>query len=174
MVHATLHLVTYWCSLIDDRIRASELDAIFLSSSVGGNFTASVLPALGPASWSTSHSQFRVHPTTKYDKSWSTATRVLPEISRTLWYVIKLLCEYLYTSSTPTCYLGEKKCTMNVHILSHLANCVKNWGPIWCYSCFPFESRNADLKRLFHGSRDMSHQVRKSHSDSGIICYCNV
>ena len=27
------------------------------------------------------------------------------------------------------------------------------------YSCFSYESRNADVKRLFHGSRDMSKQV---------------
>ena len=49
---------------------------------------------------------------------------------------------------------------MNVHILSHLIGCVKNWGPLWCYSCFAFETRNSDIKRLFHGSRDMSKQVR--------------
>ena len=48
---------------------------------------------------------------------------------------------------------------MNMHILSHLVGCVKNWGPIWCYSCFAFETRNSDIKRLFHGSRDMSKQV---------------
>ena len=48
---------------------------------------------------------------------------------------------------------------MNVHILSHLTECVRNWGPIWCYSCFAFETRNSDIKRLFHGLRDMSKQV---------------
>ena len=48
---------------------------------------------------------------------------------------------------------------MNVHILSHLNECVRNWGPIWCYTCFAFETRNSDIKRLFHGSRDMSKQV---------------
>ena len=57
--------------------------------------------------------------------------------------------------------LGEEKCTMNVHILSLFVHmeCVRNWGPIWCYSCFAFEPRNSDIKRLFHGSRVMSKQV---------------
>ena len=48
---------------------------------------------------------------------------------------------------------------MNIHILSHLIECMKNWGPIWCYSCFAFETRNNDIKHLFHGSRDMSKHV---------------
>lgn len=56
-------------------------------------------------------------------------------------------------------WLGEERCSMNVHILSHLVECVKNWGPISCYSCFAFETRNSDIKRLFHGSKDMSKQV---------------
>ena len=28
-------------------------------------------------------------------------------------------------------YVGEEKCSMNVHILCHLTGCVKNWGPVW-------------------------------------------
>ena len=29
----------------------------------------------------------------------------------------------------------------------------------WAYSCFQFESANNYLKKLFHGTRDMSEQV---------------
>ena len=68
------------------------------------------------------------------------------------------LLSFLYCSANFS-YAREEKCSMNIHLLSHLAQCVKSWGPVWCYSCFPFESRNADLKRIFHGSRDMSKQV---------------
>ena len=32
-------------------------------------------------------------------------------------------------------------------------------GPLWSYSCFQFESANNQLKKLFHGTRDMSEQV---------------
>ena len=48
---------------------------------------------------------------------------------------------------------------MNMHMLSHLAKCVSDWGPLWAYSCFSFESSNHNLKKLFHGSKDMSKQV---------------
>ena len=48
---------------------------------------------------------------------------------------------------------------MNVHLLSHLAETVRHWGPMWVYSCFHFETMNAVLKSVFHGTRDMSEQV---------------
>ena len=48
---------------------------------------------------------------------------------------------------------------MNVHLLSHLTDCVRDWGPLWSYSCFTFESANNSLKKLFHGTKNMSKQV---------------
>ena len=48
---------------------------------------------------------------------------------------------------------------MNIHLLKHLTVHVKNWGPLWSYSCFGFESVNGDVKKLFHGTCDMSEQV---------------
>lgn len=63
---------------------------------------------------------------------------------------------------------------MNVHLLSHLATCVYNCGPVWCNSCFGFESRNADLKRLFHGSRDMSRQVAMCMEVMIVLYYPNL
>lgn len=48
---------------------------------------------------------------------------------------------------------------MNIHMLSHLTGCVRNWGPLWAYSCFQFESANNNLKKLFHGTKNMSEQV---------------
>ncbi len=44
-------------------------------------------------------------------------------------------------------------CTMNVHSLVHLSQSVKNFGPLWAYSSFGFESMNGHLKKHFHGSR---------------------
>lgn len=63
---------------------------------------------------------------------------------------------FLSYTHTP---IGDNSCTMNVHLLRHLVTCVRNWGPLWVYSCFSFESMNGHLKALFHGSRDMSKQV---------------
>ena len=52
---------------------------------------------------------------------------------------------------------------MNIHLLKHLTVHVKNWGPLWSYSCFGFESVNGDVKKLFHGTCDMSEQVNTIH-----------
>ena len=51
---------------------------------------------------------------------------------------------------------------MNFHMLSHLSVCVKNWGPLWAYSCFAYEGMNKELKALFRGTRNMSKQVLNS------------
>ena len=48
---------------------------------------------------------------------------------------------------------------MNVHILLHIANCVRFWGRLWAYSAFSFENMNGQLKLLFHGTKNMSKQV---------------
>ena len=48
---------------------------------------------------------------------------------------------------------------MNVHLLSHLSQCVRNWGPLWAYSGFFFEGMNGYIKGFFHGTREMSKQV---------------
>ena len=53
-------------------------------------------------------------------------------------------------------HAGPTSVSMNVHQLRHLVYHVKNFGPLWVYSCFGFESRNGDLKRLFHGTKNMS------------------
>ena len=48
----------------------------------------------------------------------------------------------------------------NVHQLLHLADCVRNLGPLWSYSCFMFESLNGKLKRHCHGTQAPHLQVR--------------
>ena len=63
-----------------------------------------------------------------------------------------------------TCFTGENGCTMNVHLLRHLPVCVRNWGPLWAYSCFPFESMNGHLKIHFHGTRCIGLLVCTIHS----------
>ena len=55
---------------------------------------------------------------------------------------------------------GVKSCAMNIHLLSHLPDYVRNWGPLWSYSCFSFETMNYHLKKHFHGTKDMSKQVK--------------
>lgn len=53
----------------------------------------------------------------------------------------------------------EELCTMNVHSLIHLTQTVKNFGPLWAYSCFGFESMNGHLKKHCHGTRNVLPQL---------------
>lgn len=72
---------------------------------------------------------------------------------------LKLLLMYVHA--------GDQQVTMNVHLLSHVTNCVRNWGPLWCYSCFQFESMNKEVKKLFRGTRNMSKQVH--YGDQSLV-----
>lgn len=54
---------------------------------------------------------------------------------------------------------GESSCTANAHLLSHLAKYVRLWGPLWTHSTFGFESKNGQLKHLFHGRTEIHHQL---------------
>ncbi|XP_062519358.1 uncharacterized protein LOC134194453 isoform X2 [Corticium candelabrum] len=54
---------------------------------------------------------------------------------------------------------GITACTMKVHLLQHLADCVEKWGSLWAYSTFWFESLNGILRRYVHGTRFVSNQI---------------
>lgn len=45
---------------------------------------------------------------------------------------------------------GEASCTANAHLLTHLTKYVRLWGPLWMHLAFGFESKNGQLKHLFH------------------------
>ena len=54
---------------------------------------------------------------------------------------------------------GESSCTSNVHSLSHLAMYVRQLGPLWSYSAFCTESKNGQLKHLYHGRGNIVDQL---------------
>ena len=55
---------------------------------------------------------------------------------------------------------GDTYCSHNVHLLSHLCKYVKLWGPLWTHSVFGYESKNGQIKHLFHGNDDdIFHQI---------------
>ena len=66
---------------------------------------------------------------------------------------------------------GKQFQTFNVHQLLHLAEVVRDLGPLWSNSCFPFEDYNGDLRELFHGTKNVDGQVcfLKAH----IRIHCN-
>lgn len=56
-------------------------------------------------------------------------------------------------------FYGEVSMTMNVHSLLHLVNCVRDFGPLWSFSMFPFESYNGLLKSFVVAPTDILHQI---------------
>ena len=67
-----------------------------------------------------------------------------------------MLCDFV--ALLPELY-GERSCTMNAHLLTHLAKYVRLWGPLWTHSAFGFENKNGHLKYLFHSRSDFVDQL---------------
>lgn len=54
---------------------------------------------------------------------------------------------------------GESSMVFNVHLLKHLADCVKFIGPLPCYSNYNFEDQIGHLISLHKGTTDVSTQI---------------
>ncbi len=54
---------------------------------------------------------------------------------------------------------GLSSCKFNVHCLTHLAQCVKDCGPLWATSTFTFEAHNHVLVNMFHGTQCVPQQI---------------
>lgn len=65
---------------------------------------------------------------------------------------------YQYCGKTSDLY-GPRKETFNHHSLLHLADKVRDLGPLWAYSCFFYEGLNGDLRSLFHGTQNVHMQI---------------
>ena len=59
---------------------------------------------------------------------------------------------------------GERYMLINVHLLLHLPDTVRELGPLWVYSCFHFEGQNGILKNLIHGTQKIDMQLLSSYS----------
>lgn len=66
-------------------------------------------------------------------------------------------------------YYGKINMTMNVHSLLHLVSCVKHFGPLWCYSMFPFEAFNGLLKSYVVAPTDILYQITIRYIGSTIF-----
>ena len=64
----------------------------------------------------------------------------------------------LFYTLIPILYT-DQLCTMNVHSLIHLPDCVRRWGPLWAYSCFSFENMNGFLKKQCHSTKNVLPQL---------------
>lgn len=57
---------------------------------------------------------------------------------------------------------GDGSCGLNVHNAGqHLVEYVQFWGPLWCWSTFPFEDNNAMILEAVHGTGLVSKQIMK-------------
>ncbi|XP_064459796.1 uncharacterized protein LOC135370047 [Ornithodoros turicata] len=54
---------------------------------------------------------------------------------------------------------GIHNMTYNAHILLHMVDHVKEWGPLWGFSAYPFESINGKLVRFVNGTRYAHSQI---------------
>jgi hypothetical protein len=55
----------------------------------------------------------------------------------------------------------KSNCTFNSHIITHLADDVRNFGPLWTHSCDIYESANGDLSKLATGPNNIPQQIAK-------------
>uniref|UniRef100_A0ABD2VUC2 DUF4218 domain-containing protein n=1 Tax=Trichogramma kaykai TaxID=54128 RepID=A0ABD2VUC2_9HYME len=66
----------------------------------------------------------------------------------------KLLIEYVFLFEK---YFGKESMNYNVHLLLHITDSVKNWGPLWADSTFPFENENKNVLKM----KNSNHQIAK-------------
>ena len=58
----------------------------------------------------------------------------------------------------------ERFLTLNFHLLLHLTDNVRQIGPLWAYSCFPFENANGFILKLVRGTQSVENQILDSVS----------
>ena len=72
----------------------------------------------------------------------------------------RISCMYMYSPALRHCNVAaEKSMTVKVHHLRHITLCVQSFGPLWAFSCFPYENSNGHIKGLVHGTRYIASQV---------------
>lgn len=55
---------------------------------------------------------------------------------------------------------GTESMTFNIHqLLLHLTKSVRQWGPSWAHSAFPFEAGNGTLKEEVKTAKGIPHQI---------------
>ncbi|CAN7989826.1 unnamed protein product, partial [Ixodes pacificus] len=64
---------------------------------------------------------------------------------------------------------GERFCSFNVQQLTHIADSVRNCGPLWSPSAFLFENRNGELMRLVKGTQAVEKQFASLVAISNVL-----
>lgn len=58
---------------------------------------------------------------------------------------------------------GIDSTTMNIHLLRHIPNAVRNLGPLWAQSAFGFEANNGVLLKSANGNNNVSEEITKKY-----------
>lgn len=58
---------------------------------------------------------------------------------------------------------GRNSVTMNVHLLRHIPNAVRNLGPLWAQSVFGFEANNGVLVKSANGSNRIVEEIAEKY-----------
>jgi len=72
------------------------------------------------------------------------------------------LALHSFVSMIPELY-GEEHVSFNIHLLTHIVDSVRCWGPLWASSAFVFEDANRQLLRWVHGANAVSRQIFRSY-----------
>lgn len=64
---------------------------------------------------------------------------------------------------------GRAELSYNIHLLIHLPQAVRYWGPLWAHSCFLYEDSIGRLKRFHHGTRGEANQILTSYAMQSVL-----
>lgn len=64
---------------------------------------------------------------------------------------------------------GKANMVMVIHLLEHMAECVRKLGPMWAHSAFAFERNNGCLLKCVNGTSDVIHQIASKYALSKTI-----
>lgn len=59
---------------------------------------------------------------------------------------------------------GLKHCSINVHQLLHLPQCVRDMGPLCDHLCYRYEDLNGQFLKSIHGTRHIDTQITRAHT----------
>lgn len=68
----------------------------------------------------------------------------------------------LFQSFVTKILYGLQNMTYNVHLCLHLAQSVRDWGPLWAYSAFTFESYNQRILKMIKSTQGVPLQIAKT------------
>ena len=68
---------------------------------------------------------------------------------------------------------GPKYCTMNMHLHGHLANCIRDYGPVYSFWCFAFERMNGILGSYPINNHHISLQLTRRYLESKVYAPIN-